>query len=478
MADKGIQMTQRNTTNDGWDNLFPLTKPENVVGDYGTATGTNTLVLTLSPAPSALSAGLTIRFKNTTANTGAVTLNINGLGAKSIVKDGGVALTSGNLKAGGVYTVCYDGVNFTLQGKGGDYGTAVATDVYTGKTIGTDTGLVTGTNPYKSGAIIKAMKDMVISTAGGAIEKRPTIPNSDNSRGVVVGKNNLVYVIKDYSDQRLLIMDLELNLISDNLLTSQGTPVSPLAIDGANNIYFGSSAGKVVKVNTATKAIDFGLPYNDTSYTPKEVCIDDNGYLWVAISGNLSNKNLVRLTQTGGELLSISSVMLSGQCVTTDAALNVYYGGYGDSGSPNSLTLMSYTTGGSLRWQKKYSEIPGVTKVFFNRRTNTLYALSNTTIYKVNPTTGAVISTTNIIDLVSAYMDKDDFTLYVKRNSGAGDYIALDDYFNQVWSTGTLPSYSSMGAYPYNDSLYFTLFDNSSQNFIFKVSRYTKYTLN
>ena len=112
---------------------------------YGTATGTNALVATLTPAPSKLVAGFTLRFKNTTANTGTVTLNVNGLGAKPIVKNGGVALSAGNLKVSGVYTVCYDGTNFILQGEGGEYGTAVASNVLSGKTIGTDNGLINGT---------------------------------------------------------------------------------------------------------------------------------------------------------------------------------------------------------------------------------------------------------------------------------------------------------------------------------------------
>jgi len=31
MADKNIQMTQRNASNTGWDNLYPITKAENVL---------------------------------------------------------------------------------------------------------------------------------------------------------------------------------------------------------------------------------------------------------------------------------------------------------------------------------------------------------------------------------------------------------------------------------------------------------------
>ncbi len=36
---------------------------------------------------------------------GATTLKVNGLGAKPLRKNGGIALSAGNLKAGGIYAV-------------------------------------------------------------------------------------------------------------------------------------------------------------------------------------------------------------------------------------------------------------------------------------------------------------------------------------------------------------------------------------
>ncbi|MFG3611006.1 hypothetical protein [Rummeliibacillus stabekisii] len=113
-------------------------------GVYGTASGTNALTMTLSNV-SAYVEGMLVAFKNTAANTGATTLNINSLGAKAIKKANGNALSSGNLKAGGIYQLRYDGVNFILLGEGGEYGTATASDVLVGKTIGTENGLLDGT---------------------------------------------------------------------------------------------------------------------------------------------------------------------------------------------------------------------------------------------------------------------------------------------------------------------------------------------
>ncbi|WP_106766821.1 phage tail protein [Paenibacillus faecalis] len=118
-----------------------------VTGCYGESTNSgNAYSVTPSPVPSALESGLRVTVKINAANTGSATLNVNGLGAKTIKKSNGKTLSSGNLKKDSIYTFVYDGVSsFILQGEGGEYGTATAADVADGKTIGTENGIVTGT---------------------------------------------------------------------------------------------------------------------------------------------------------------------------------------------------------------------------------------------------------------------------------------------------------------------------------------------
>ncbi|MFC3749250.1 hypothetical protein [Paenibacillus sp. GCM10012306] len=101
---------------------------------FGTTTGTPTAyTLALSPAPTALVAGLRFSFVAHTASGSNPTINPNGLGAKSILKPNGSA---GKLSALGVYTVIYSGTSFILQGEGGENeGTAKAEDVLIGKTF-------------------------------------------------------------------------------------------------------------------------------------------------------------------------------------------------------------------------------------------------------------------------------------------------------------------------------------------------------
>ena len=88
---------------------------------YAASSGTaNAYIATLTPALSAYAEGVSLRLKINVGNTGASTVNVNGLGAKSIKKANGTDVGSGNLKAGSVYTLVYNGTNFILQGEGGD----------------------------------------------------------------------------------------------------------------------------------------------------------------------------------------------------------------------------------------------------------------------------------------------------------------------------------------------------------------------
>lgn len=78
----------------------------------GSVSGTNTITGTLTPAITAYAAGQSFRFVVAATNTGAVTINLNGLGAKAITKAGSTALAAGDLKAGALVTINYDGTRF------------------------------------------------------------------------------------------------------------------------------------------------------------------------------------------------------------------------------------------------------------------------------------------------------------------------------------------------------------------------------
>lgn len=83
---------------------------------YGADNGsTDAYAVNLDPAITSYTIGLTVRFKANTVNTGIATLNVNSLGAKTIKKFANQDLASGDIPAGGIVTVVYDGANFQLQ---------------------------------------------------------------------------------------------------------------------------------------------------------------------------------------------------------------------------------------------------------------------------------------------------------------------------------------------------------------------------
>jgi hypothetical protein len=90
-----------------------LNRTSNYAAD---AEASDTYVITLSPAPSAWAAGLAFFFKPNTVNTGACTINPNSLGAKAIKTQAGADPVNGELAAGGIYGLVYDGTNCILQG--------------------------------------------------------------------------------------------------------------------------------------------------------------------------------------------------------------------------------------------------------------------------------------------------------------------------------------------------------------------------
>jgi hypothetical protein len=81
----------------------------------GTAGGTaDALTISVAGAPSAYAAGQRYAFIVASNNTGAATLAVNGLSAKSIRRPDGSALAAGDLVAGTLVGVTYDGTNFRL----------------------------------------------------------------------------------------------------------------------------------------------------------------------------------------------------------------------------------------------------------------------------------------------------------------------------------------------------------------------------
>ncbi|CAM4014945.1 tail fiber protein [Geobacillus stearothermophilus] len=148
---------------------------------YGVATGSaNAYSVTLNPAPTSYVEGMAVSVKINVDNTGPSTININNLGAKAIKKPNGNDVSAGNLKAGSIYTLRYNGINFILQGEGGS-GNAQPGDVLSGKTFTNDSGEQVGTMPNREAMTITPTTTDQVIPAG-----------YHNGSGKVKGDANLI----------------------------------------------------------------------------------------------------------------------------------------------------------------------------------------------------------------------------------------------------------------------------------------------
>jgi hypothetical protein len=94
---------------------YQLYSNNNATFYYADDTGTaNAYAVAYSPALTAHVTGMPLVFKATNANTGASTINVNSLGVVAIKRKDGSALLAGDIPAGGMMIVSYDGTYYQL----------------------------------------------------------------------------------------------------------------------------------------------------------------------------------------------------------------------------------------------------------------------------------------------------------------------------------------------------------------------------
>lgn len=96
-----------NTNNDDYDALL---------GAITTTGSSNAYVLTTGLSLAAYVTGQTFKILASFSNSSTVTINVDGLGAKAITKNGTTALASGDIVSGNIYLISYDGTRFQLVG--------------------------------------------------------------------------------------------------------------------------------------------------------------------------------------------------------------------------------------------------------------------------------------------------------------------------------------------------------------------------
>lgn len=111
---KFILKTSADVTIGTYDNLPAINDPYSINSLLSSVTGTNAIAATATPTLTAYAAGQVYSFIAANTNTSTVTLSIDGLTAKSVTKTGAVALGAGDIRAGMLCWIEYDGVEFQL----------------------------------------------------------------------------------------------------------------------------------------------------------------------------------------------------------------------------------------------------------------------------------------------------------------------------------------------------------------------------
>lgn len=189
----------------------------------GTSGGTaNALTLTLSPAISAYVAGQTFRFIAGLANTGAATLQINGIASpKNILSSyTGSPLVAGNILSGSVYEVVYSGSDFILTNE------SIQWQTYT-PTVTQSSG-VTFTISYckylREGSKVTYQGALVATSAGSsgsAITVSTPIASATSGSYRVIGNGTIVDV-SPFETYHLAAIQTTTTAISFQGDTSQG----------------------------------------------------------------------------------------------------------------------------------------------------------------------------------------------------------------------------------------------------------------
>lgn len=87
--------------------MADVAKWRDLLGGAKISSGTDTITLTSGMSLSAYAQGMMFAFEAGGTNTGAVTLNVDSIGAKAIVKNHDVALAAGDIEAGQIVLVAY-----------------------------------------------------------------------------------------------------------------------------------------------------------------------------------------------------------------------------------------------------------------------------------------------------------------------------------------------------------------------------------
>lgn len=439
------------------------------------AEASDAYAITLTPAPTAYASGQTFKFKANTANTEGATLNVNGLGAKNILKNNDVALATGDIEAGSIVTVTYDGTSFQMQSSDANLNLDEIADGATNR-------IFTTTEKSKLSGIADSADVTAVAMSGASAKATPvdadTIPLTDTEDTNAIKKSTFTQIkafLKTYFDG---VYATALGYTAENTANKSTNVVT----DGASDTKYPSvkaikdyADGLVAGLLDYRGAYDASVntyPASGGSGTAGAIMKGD--MFVISVAGTLggvaiqvgdfviANVDTPAQTSTNWDTLNtnVSYVPLE----ATSSAMGAFLNSLTEKTTPVDADMVDLMDSGASNVAKKLSwaNIKATAKTYFD----TLYfALSNV----VDEDNMASNSATKVPtqQSVKAYVDNNAGGITAKAVSATRDASTASGVQNIAHGLGKIPTIVSIkGILQGNSSLSyaFTVYDGTTQS--------------
>ena len=302
-------------TQDNADDSMALKAVQHIVQrglmKYAADTGSaNAVVAALSPALAEYRAGLEVRVKIAATNTGATTLNLNSLGTKPIVRFDGSIMQPGDLPAGMVAALQYDGTAFQLMNPSSAVQRLTSNPTLYVRTDGNDGNDGSANTPAKAFLTIQAALNYALRTfvlGGKTLNIQLGVPGT-YSTFTPIPAIGAVAVLGDSANPGSYIISGSGAGGGNAVLTCIGAPMRvdgvTVSNTGTTNHTLASVSGGALTVSNVVLVAATGLPTG-------------LGHLVAGTGGTINVSGPLLINQSGGYAVLCSTGSIATFAVTT-----------------------------------------------------------------------------------------------------------------------------------------------------------------
>ena len=413
-----------------------------VVKLLASVSGTDTITAVGSPTVAAYAAGQMFYFVAAGDNTGAVTINIDSLGAKAVTRDGSVALAAGDIKSGEVVVIVYDGTRFQVVSQLNSSGDArfanvsIASALNVGGVATFSAGTaaapaITTTGDTNTGIFFPAAD--TIAFAEGGVEAMRLNASGQLLVGATSTSNGTAFPGTFVATNSADTVGFTLR----NSATATGTTASIfLQSHTSDGTQTGASRMSSIRQSAGGTDLAFFTTDNSSNNTQERLRIDSAGNLGLGVSPSAWSSFTALQVKNG----SISS---TGNDFNLMA--NAYYDGSNYKRiAASGAGRMYFNTDGSMFWAQAGSSTAGSTITF--TQALTLDASGNLGVGTTSPSQRIHVEAANPAVYVKA-TSTGYSTSHFANNSGSS-YFGRDDSSGSNFGTANTTAIYTSSAHP------------------------------